>query len=53
MDTDIDRFGSRRSTVYASGGIVATSQPLAAEAGREPPSAGGNAVDAAVRRPPR
>jgi gamma-glutamyltranspeptidase/glutathione hydrolase len=31
MEPDLDRFGSRRSTVYAGEGIVATSQPLAAE----------------------
>jgi gamma-glutamyltranspeptidase/glutathione hydrolase len=47
-DPDLDRFGSRRSTVYASEGIVATSQPLAAEAGRELLRDGGNAFDAAV-----
>ena len=48
MDPDLDRFDSRRSTVYASTGIVATSQPLAAEAGREILRDGGNAFDAAV-----
>jgi len=48
MDPDLDRFTSRRPTVYASEGIVATSQPLAAEAGRELLRAGGNAFDAAV-----
>ena len=34
-DPDPDRFASRRSTVYAPNGVVATSQPLAAEAGVE------------------
>lgn len=45
---DLDRYTSRRSTVYATEGIVATSQPLAAEAGVEILRAGGNAFDAAV-----
>lgn len=45
---DLDRFISRRSTVYANNGIVATSQPLAAEAGVELLREGGNAFDAAV-----
>ncbi len=48
MDPDLDRFTSRRSTVYASDGVVATSQPLAAEAGRELLRDGGNAFDTAV-----
>jgi gamma-glutamyltranspeptidase/glutathione hydrolase len=45
---DPDRFGSRRSTVYSTRGIVATSQPLAAEAGVSILRDGGNAFDAAV-----
>ncbi|WP_152039720.1 gamma-glutamyltransferase family protein [Salinigranum salinum] len=45
---DLDRFTSRRSTVYGSRGVVATSQPLAAEAGVELLRRGGNAFDAAV-----
>ncbi|WP_340099947.1 gamma-glutamyltransferase [Salinibaculum salinum] len=48
MEPDLDRFDSRRPTVYAPEGIVATSQPLAAEAGKEILRDGGNAFDAAV-----
>ncbi|MDF9746214.1 gamma-glutamyltransferase family protein [Natrinema salsiterrestre] len=50
MDTtpDLDQFTSRRSTVYATRGVVATSQPLAAEAGVATLRDGGNAFDAAV-----
>jgi gamma-glutamyltranspeptidase/glutathione hydrolase len=48
MDPDLDRFGSRRSTVYGQRGVVATSQPLAAQAGVSVLEDGGNAFDAAV-----
>lgn len=41
-------FESRRSPVLGLGGMVATSQPLAAQAGLEMLQAGGNAADAAV-----
>jgi len=45
---DLDRFSSRRSTVYGQRGVVATSQPLAAQAGLSVLEDGGNAFDAAV-----
>ncbi|RQG86211.1 gamma-glutamyltransferase family protein [Natrarchaeobius halalkaliphilus] len=45
---DLDRFDSRRSTVYGNRGMVATSQPLAAQAGLTILREGGNAFDAAV-----
>ncbi|BGO91449.1 hypothetical protein NBRC10512_003109 [Rhodotorula toruloides] len=41
-------FNSRRSVVYGAKGMVACSQPLAAEAGLEILRKGGNAADAAV-----
>ncbi|KAG9120988.1 hypothetical protein FRC07_003252 [Ceratobasidium sp. 392] len=42
------QFASRRSTVYGKKGVVACTQPLAAEAGLEILRKGGNAADAAV-----
>ena len=42
----VDEFGSRRSTVRAPNGAVATSQPLAAQAGLRTLREGGNAFDA-------
>ncbi|ACS78735.1 gamma-glutamyltransferase family protein [Maridesulfovibrio salexigens] len=41
-------FNSRRSPVYATKGMVASSQPLATEAGVEILRKGGNAADAAI-----
>jgi gamma-glutamyltranspeptidase/glutathione hydrolase len=44
----VDAFGSRRSTLRGPNGAVATSQPLAAQAGIRTLQDGGNAFDAAV-----
>lgn len=41
-------YSSRRNTVYAKKGMVATSQPLAAQAGLDILKKGGNAIDAAI-----
>ena len=41
-------FPSRRSVVHSANGIVACTQPLAAQAGQRILRAGGNAADAAV-----
>eukprot|EP00041_Stephanoeca_diplocostata_P012880 m.217381 g.217381 ORF g.217381 m.217381 type:complete len:557 (+) comp19125_c0_seq1:156-1826(+) len=41
-------FNSRRSSIYATGGMAASSQPLATEIGLRVLQGGGNAADAAV-----
>lgn len=41
-------YPSRRKTTYARQGMVATSQPLAAQAGLDILKKGGNAIDAAI-----
>ncbi|MBC7416173.1 MAG: gamma-glutamyltransferase, partial [Herminiimonas sp.] len=48
FDTQHFPYPSRRTPVYSRRGMVATSQPLAAQAGLEVLQAGGNAIDAAV-----
>ena len=42
------QYASRRTVVYGTRGMVATGQPLAAQAGLEILKKGGNAVDAAI-----
>ncbi|MBW7462315.1 gamma-glutamyltransferase, partial [Paenibacillus sepulcri] len=41
-------YPSQRMTTYGSKGMVATSQPLAAQAGLDILKKGGNAIDAAI-----
>ncbi|MCK9927201.1 gamma-glutamyltransferase, partial [Frankia sp. Mgl5] len=41
-------YSSRRAASFARNGMVATSQPLAAQAGLEVLKKGGNAIDAAI-----
>ncbi|WP_078381884.1 gamma-glutamyltransferase family protein [Sutcliffiella halmapala] len=48
MDYLFHPFSSKRHTVFAKKGMVATSQPLAAQAGLEILQKGGNAIDAAI-----
>src|SRR5580765_7614455 len=48
MDLNIQPYTSRRTPLVAGNGVVATSHPLAAQAGLAMLQAGGTAVDAAV-----
>ncbi len=48
MDMLSYRYPSRRSVVFSRGGMVCTSQPLAAQAGLDVLRQGGNAIDAAI-----
>ena len=48
FDTTHYPYVSRRTAVFANRGMVATSQPLAAQAGLSVLQAGGNAIDAAI-----
>jgi gamma-glutamyltranspeptidase/glutathione hydrolase len=48
FDSNHYPYASRRTVVYANRGMVATSQPLAAQAGLAVLQAGGNAIDAAI-----
>ena len=48
MSLDTYPYPSRRSAVLSTGGMVATSQPLAAQAGLATLRAGGSAIDAAL-----
>ena len=47
-DSSVYRYPSRRNVVFAKKGMVATGQPMAAQAGLEILRAGGNAIDAAI-----
>ena len=47
-DSLVYSYPSRRNVVYAKKGMVATSQPMAAQAGLEILQKGGNAIDAAI-----
>ena len=47
-DPEFVSFKTRRSVVHSANGMVACTQPLAAEAGQRILRAGGNAADAAV-----
>ena len=48
FDSEIYRMNSQRRCVFASRGMVCSSQPLAAQAGLDMLKRGGNAVDAAI-----
>ncbi|MCL1989682.1 MAG: gamma-glutamyltransferase family protein [Defluviitaleaceae bacterium] len=48
FDPNYNPYPSHRSLTYGKNGMVATSQPLAAQAGLEMLKKGGNAIDAAI-----
>lgn len=48
FDFQYNPYPSQRTTVFAKRGMVATSQPLAAQAGLDILKKGGNAIDAAI-----
>jgi len=48
FDSTVYNYSSRRNVVYAKKGMVATGQPMAAQAGLEILQKGGNAIDAAI-----
>lgn len=48
FNSSVYSYPSRRNVVYAKKGMVATGQPMAAQAGLEILRAGGNAIDAAI-----
>ena len=48
LEPKFERFGSRRSVVYGTKGIVSASQPLAVAAGLEILQKGGNAGEGLV-----
>jgi len=48
FDPKYNPYGSHRAVIYGRNGCVATSQPLAAEAGLYIMRLGGNAIDAAI-----
>ncbi len=48
FDSQSYPYASTRNVIYGQNGMVATSQPLAAQAGRDILKKGGNAIDAAI-----
>ncbi|WHY85425.1 gamma-glutamyltransferase family protein [Neobacillus novalis] len=48
FDFQYNQYPSQRTTVFANRGMIATSQPLAAQVGLDILKQGGNAIDAAI-----